>query len=456
MTKDPTLEFTLLHQLAREPQRVFTKDELLGQVWGYPAGTTTNSRTLDAHAARLRHRELPHEMGRALPLARDEAAYFACHAHAARRRHAVARSRALGVTSCLPPNRLEATVPHRCSIACIIPPVLLEELVRSGSDEERDAVLRTLSIDATLRTARVHNALVGTGANPTTVLQSVTPGQPARTIYDCEGQTPASQPQQVRGEGDPASEDVAVNEAYDGLGDTYGFYWDQFQRDSIDDQGMPLHGWVHYGQGYDNAFWDGQEMVFGDGKVFDRFTKSLDVIGHELTHGVTEHEAGLQYLNQSGALNESISDVFGVLVKQYTLGQTVDQADWLIGADLVTPAFPGTALRSMAAPGTAWERDDQPATMDDYVHTMSDNGGVHTNSGIPNKAFHALAMGLGGHSWDKAGPIWYEALRDPRVKANANFRVFAGRTLATARRLYGAAEVGAVADSWQSVGVAVS
>ena len=115
----------------------------------------------------------------------------------------------------------------------------------------------------------------------------------------------------MRAEGDPPSDDVAVNEAYDGLGDTYAFFWDQYRRDSIDDQGMPLHGWVHYGRGYDNAFWDGEEMVFGDGRIFERFTKSLDVIGHELAHGVTEHEAGLQYLNQSGALNESLSDVFG-------------------------------------------------------------------------------------------------------------------------------------------------
>jgi Zn-dependent metalloprotease len=346
---------------------------------------------------------------------------------------------------------------HRCSIACIIPPVLLEDLVRRGDDEERDALLGTLSLDATLRTARVHNSLVGTAANPTTVLQSVTPGQPVRTIYDSEGQTPTINPKPVRGEGDPANDDVTVNEAYDGLGDTYGFYWEQFQRDSIDDQGMPLHGWVHYGQSYDNAFWDGQEMVFGDGKMFDRFTKSLDVIGHELTHGVTEHEAALQYLNQSGALNESISDVFGVQVKQLKLGQTVEQADWLIGGDLVKPGFPGKALRSMAEPGTAWERDDQPANMKDYVHTMSDHGGVHTNSGIPNKAFHDLAMELGGHAWERAGRIWYETLRDPRVRANSTFVAFARRTLAVARRLYGTdgAEAKAVAASWKGVGIAV-
>jgi Zn-dependent metalloprotease len=343
----------------------------------------------------------------------------------------------------------------RCSIACIIPPVLLEELARRVSDEERDALLRTLSLDASLRIARVHNSLTAERRNRATIRQSATAGTPQRTIYDCHGLEPPSDPEPVRAEGDPPSDDVTVNEAYDGLGDTYAFYWDQFKRDSIDDQGMPLHGWVHFGLDYDNAFWDGEEMVFGDGKVFDRFTKSLDVIGHELTHGVTEHEAGLQYLNQSGALNESVSDVFGSLVKQYKLGQAADEADWLIGADLVKPGFPGRALRSMIEPGSAWDGDNQPSHMDGYVQTMSDNGGVHTNSGIPNKAFAELALALGGPAWEKAGRIWYETLRDPQVRANATFREFAGRTAAAARQLYGAGspEVNAVEACWDGVGV---
>jgi Zn-dependent metalloprotease len=342
-----------------------------------------------------------------------------------------------------------------CSIACIIPPVLLEELARRGNEDVRDAALRTLALDASLRHARTHNALARPVANFATVRQSVTAGQPQRTIYDCHGTEPPSNPDQVRAEGETASDDVTVNEAYDGLGDTYKFYWDQFKRDSIDDRGMPLHGWVHYGRDYDNAFWDGDEMVFGDGKQFDRFTKSLDVIGHELTHGVTEHEAGLQYLNQSGALNESISDVFGSLVKQYKLGQDADKADWLIGADIIKPGFPGKALRSMIAPGTAWDGDDQPADMSGYVQTMSDNGGVHTNSGIPNKAFADLSLALGGPAWEKAGRIWYETLRDRLVHADATFRQFAERTQATARSLFGAgsSEANAVDACWKGVGV---
>lgn len=188
--------------------------------------------------------------------------------------------------------------------------------------------------------------------------------------------------------------DPAVNQAYDGLGRTWELYLTAYQRDSLDNKGLPLVASVHYGTNFDNAFWDGQQMVFGDGDgtVFVGFTHALDVIGHELTHGVTQYTAGLTYVGQSGALNESVSDCFGSLVKQLSLGQTAAQADWLIGAALFTPAVKGVALRSMKAPGTAFDdpvlgKDPQPADMDGYVelpHDQAhDNGGVPTNSGSP-------------------------------------------------------------------------
>ena len=139
---------------------------------------------------------------------------------------------------------------ERCSIACIIPPVLLEELVRRASDAERDALLRTPSLDASLRLARVHNSLTAARHTRATIRQSATAGRPQRTIFDCHGLEPPSDPERVRSEGDPPTDDVTVNEAYDGLGDTYAFFWERFNRDSIDDQGMPLHGWVHYGFEY--------------------------------------------------------------------------------------------------------------------------------------------------------------------------------------------------------------
>ena len=195
-----------------------------------------------------------------------------------------------------------------------------------------------------------------------------------RIVYDAKS-TENLPGTKVRGEGDPPVADVAVNEAYDGAGHTYDLYFEIFQRNSLDDKGMDIISSVHYGQGYDNAFWNGAQMVYGDGdenlpenqRLFNRFTIALDVIGHELTHGVTSYEANLAYWDQPGALNESYSDVFGSLVKQRVLGQTADQADWLIGEGLFTANVNGKAIRSMKAPGTAYDdpvlgKDPNPTT----------------------------------------------------------------------------------------------
>jgi Zn-dependent metalloprotease len=289
-------------------------------------------------------------------------------------------------------------------------------------------------------------------------------GQKQRTIFDAHN-TQTLPGDVVRGEGAPATGDPAADEAYDGLGATYDLYWEVYERNSIDDQGLPLNATVHFGHNYDNAFWNGQQMVFGDGdgEFFNRFTIALDVIGHELTHGVTEDEAQLIYFFQPGSLNESISDVFGSLVKQRALNQTADQADWLIGAGLFTPNVDGVALRSMKAPGTAYDdpvlgRDPQPAHMSNIVFTFADNGGVHINSGIPNHAFYLIATQLGGHAWEKAGRIWYETVRDPRLRPFSGFLGFARRTSANAARLFGegSPEQQAVRDGWGQVGIVIS
>ena len=250
----------------------------------------------------------------------------------------------------------------------------------------------------------------------------------------------------IRAEGAPAlANDVAANEAYDGLGATFDFYHQVYERNSIDDEGLPLIATVHFGEDYDNAFWNGQQMVFGDGDgdLFQRFTISVDVIGHELTHGVTADESKLEYNGQSGALNESMSDVFGIMIKQYLKKQTAAQSDWLIGAGLLSPKVKGVALRSMKDPGTAFDdpqlgKDPQPGNMKDYVQTMEDNGGVHINSGIPNKAFYLAATKIGGNAWEKAGAIWYATQRDHGMRPNITFQRFAALTLSNAQRLYGA------------------
>lgn len=339
----------------------------------------------------------------------------------------------------------------------ILPPSMLESIARHGTPTQREQALTTLAVDTTWRLVRA--------ASPGRGRSAVLPGLPAspqRTVSQTGG-TEVLPGTTVRVEGSAPSGDPAVDEAYDGLGATFEFYLRVLGRHSIDDAGLPLDATVHYGTSYDNAFWNGERMVFGDGdgQLFNRFTSSLDVIGHELTHGVTQDEADLRYSGQSGALNESLSDVFGSLVKQYALGQTAEQADWLIGAELLAPGVHGRALRDMANPGTAYDdpvlgKDQQVGTLGDYVTTTADNGGVHLNSGIPSRAFHAAATALGGHAWEVAGPVWYDALRDPLVRPTTGFTGFAQATLraARARDASGSTIADAVTQGWQLVGVA--
>ena len=340
----------------------------------------------------------------------------------------------------------------------VLPPYILEAMVRRGSERQRDAALRTLAADATIRQARAVNAAAGGPREGADALAALTPTSPDRTITDAAHGTVVTGLKVLRREGDPPTGDDAADEAYDGLGDTFAFWRDVFGRRSIDDADMPLRGVVHYGEDYDNAFWDGRRMIFGDGdgELFVRFTRSLDVIGHELGHGVIEDEGPLDYQGQSGALNESLADVFGSLVKQFTLGQDAASADWLIGADLRGPDFHGDALRNMREPGTAYDdpvpgRDPQPAHMSSYVETTDDNGGVHLNSGIPNKAFAGLAVALGGNAWERAGVIWYESLRDPRLRSNATFAQFAAITRDVGETRFGLGDE--VAAAWEAVGV---
>jgi len=338
----------------------------------------------------------------------------------------------------------------RGSCPGIVPPYLLQHLVASGDADLAERARRTLVHDSVLRTRPIRP-----------IRPAATTAGPQRTIHDAH--TGTSLPGEVvRSEGEPATDDQAVNEAYDGLGETWRLFDEAFGRNSIDGNGLPLLATVHYDRDYENAFWNGAQMVFGDGDgtIFLGFTRSIDVIGHELTHGVTESTADLVYHGQPGALNESVSDVFGALVKQRTLGQTADQADWLIGADLLAPGVQGVALRSMKDPGTAYDdprlgKDPQPADMAGYVETTDDNGGVHINSGIPNRAFHVAATAIGGNAWEAPGQIWYDVLTGPAIRPDCDFATFARLTAdaATARFGEGSAESMAVQEAWQTVGV---
>lgn len=343
-------------------------------------------------------------------------------------------------------------ITHHRVPRCFLPPYVLEHIATQGSDRLRDCARHTLVDDRHFR------ARAGSTGLPPGSLQ---PGQPARYIHSAEQQRTLPG-QLVRREGDGDSGDPAIDEAYRWLGATYQFFWEVLQRHSIDGQGMALVGTVHYGQDYENAFWDGTQMVFGDGdgELFNRFTIALEVVAHEMAHGVIDREAKLVYAQQPGALNESIADVFGSLVKQYQRGETAEQADWLIGEGLFTERVGGRALRSMAEPGSAYDdpvlgRDPQPSHMDDYVETEEDNGGVHINSGIPNHAFYLAATTLGGHAWEHLGPIWYDTLLDRRLSQESDFATFAELTLDNARQRFGASgrEQKAVEDAWHAVGM---
>jgi len=354
---------------------------------------------------------------------------------------------------------------NHCSIHCILPPYMLENIAQNGTPGQQDKAQQTAQMTEVMRAQRV--AMAAAPVVPRA--PQVGPAVKMRNVYTAN-QGSGLPGQLVRAEGDPASGDAATDEAYDGSGATFDLYWDVYQRNSVDGGGMPLNSTVHYQKGYDNAFWNGSQMVYGDGdedlppaqRLFNRFTISMDVIGHELTHGVTQYTGNLIYSNQPGALNESFSDVFGSLVRQRSLNQDVNAADWIIGKGLLTSNVNGVGLRSMKDPGTAYNdpvlgKDPQPGHMKDYVTTSSDNGGVHINSGIPNRAFYLVATAIGGYGWEKAGKIWYVTLRD-RIKSTSNFQNAADLTFTVAGELYGvnSVEQQAVKNGWAGVGINVN
>jgi Zn-dependent metalloprotease len=353
-------------------------------------------------------------------------------------------------------------LPRECCF--ILPPDLLARITDEGTEGQRQAAIRTTDASARIRTKRaVLNQLVRTKGVDLAALGLAFRAL-NRTVYDVDhggwNDLPGGQ---VRAEGDAPSNDDSVNEAYDGVDSTYTFYKEVYDRDSVDGAGYGLISSVHFGVDFDNAFWDGGEMVYGDGSgqifLVGSLTKAIDVIGHELTHGVTQYTAGLEYHAQSGALNESWSDVFGSLIKQYSLRQSAEEADWLIGEGILVPQL-GKALRSMKDPGTAFEGDTQPAHMDDYQDLpddndpRNDNGGVHINSGIPNKAFYLAANAIGGNAWEAPGQIWYQTLTE-RLQPASNFRDAANATIESAGALFGGGgnEERAVRKAWEEVGV---
>ncbi|WP_374457443.1 protealysin inhibitor emfourin [Nocardioides sp.] len=325
----------------------------------------------------------------------------------------------------------------RATRCTFIPPWLTERVGGPGQ----------VLLDEALRAGR------GLGAGPEPRPAAVTEGA-AWTVHDA-GSTTDLPGEPARSAGEPATGDVAVDEAATGIEATLAMWAEELERSSYDGAGAHVSLTVHYGTRYDNAFWDGTQLVFGDGdgEVFERFTKPVDVLAHEFGHGVVEHTCDLVYRDQSGALNESVADAFAACLKQRVLGQEAADGDWLIGEGIFTPSVQARALRDMAAPGTAYDdprlgKDPQVGHMDDFVVTTEDNGGVHLNSGIPNRAFQLAAVAIGGTAIAGAGRIWYAAITGGDVPRDSDFATFATATIAAA-----GPHAAVVRDAWAHVGV---
>jgi Zn-dependent metalloprotease len=346
-------------------------------------------------------------------------------------------------------------------LQCIVPPYMVEAMARCGDPAIREGALVALAHCAAVRAVRDF-----VGRMPSLMVAASPTGRKHRLVYDARGKD-LLPGKLVREEGASKTADTAVNEAYDFSGDTFDFFHAVFGRNSLDDAGMALISSVHVGeadgrdrfQPMNNAFWDGSQMAYGDGdgKVFRGFTRSLDVVAHELTHGVQAFTSNLVYRGQSGALNEHFADVFGVLVRQWRRKEPVDKASWLVGTEVLVPADTRRGIRDLEHPGTAY-RDDpvlgsdpQPAHMKAIYTGPADSGGVHINSGIPNRAFVLAAQTCGGHAWETAGAIWYEAML--QLSRTSQFADLARITAQVAGDRFGATTRKAVRAAWKKVGL---
>lgn len=351
---------------------------------------------------------------------------------------------------------------------CIIPPYMLDKLMESDNKEISDP-----AINSSFRSSRFHNDrsfFQKSTIHEKTILGVIAmtrgPADMQMTVYNCRHKTDFANAKKLWDSNTKKKViSVAAKNVIKGGKASWDFYFQLFGRNSIDNNGMTITQYIHYDRKLDNAYWDGRRMIYGDGDriVFKSFTSDIDIVGHELTHGVTENESNLDYENQAGALNESFSDIFGIMIKQKYFNQDVKKANWLIGEKVMKGK--NYAIRSMKAPGTAYlnhpelGNDPQPATMDNYVNLpdtpAGDWGGVHINSGIPNYAFYIAAFNIGGYAWEKAGRIWYAVLTDKNLAQNAGFTDVKNMTIVNAEKLYGinSPEVNAVKQGWNEAKV---
>ncbi|MDC8784720.1 M4 family metallopeptidase [Roseateles koreensis] len=338
---------------------------------------------------------------------------------------------------------------------CIVPQDVLNRFANDKklAPELRKAAAESARLSAALRSLRVQAGALtavsqGMGAHIAELAAS-----PKVTVYDCKGTqtlpgTPVPSPK--------TSKDSTAQTSFAETTGVAAFYKKVFARNSIDNAGMTMMSSVHYGKHYNNAMWNGLQMVYGDGdgKLFLDFTKGHDVIGHELTHGVTQHSLQLGYSGDAGGLNESLSDCFGSMFKQWEAGQDAHTADWLIGADIMGPVAKSkgySCLRNMANPADKSALAAQPTQYGQLTPGMD----PHYSSGPPNLAFCTACVTLGGKSWEKIGQVWYAALTTSGANPTMSMPQFAARTRQVASQLFSgqAVVLAAVDKGWKLVGL---
>ncbi|MRD49513.1 M4 family metallopeptidase [Caenimonas koreensis] len=340
-----------------------------------------------------------------------------------------------------------------------VPRKLIQHLADQSDDEGRALLQAQIKHSTGLRGQR--SGLSAAAAHPEPATQPL-----QRRVYDAQGRTllPGTL---LRDEDDAPTRDAQANQAYDNIGIALQFFKSVMGRDSADGRGMRIDTSVHYGFRFANAMWTGEQMIVGDGDGahFKGMAHSLGIIAHEFSHGVTQHlvKGGLGVVwpsgmpptlkGEAGSLNESFSDVFASMIKQWHKGQTVDQADWVIGEDIFAPGV-GKAVRSLKAPGNrqaTWAQDDQ---ISDY-RRFSPTDDAHKASGIPNHAFYVAAMALGGKSWETLGQTWLKGF--DKLRARSTFLDAAHATVDVAAALHGKGSKAhdAVKAGWKAVNVMV-
>ena len=338
---------------------------------------------------------------------------------------------------------------------CIIPKDVLDRLShdKTLSQDQRKSMADSARVSDALRNVRVQAGLLTNVSQSMGAHLATLAAAPKVTVYDCKQTqtlpgTPVPNPK--------ASTDATCKRAFNETTKVAQFYKQVFNRNSIDNAGMTMMSSVHFGVKYNNAMWNGTQMVYGDGdgKIFVDFTNGNDVIGHELTHGVTQNTLQLAYADDAGGLNESISDCFGSMFRQWEANQSVATADWLIGKDIMGSAAKAkgfSCLRNMADPADKKALAPQPTNYSQITPGMD----PHYSSGPPNLAFCVACQTAGGKSWETVGKVWYAVLTGSGPHPTMMMKDFANRTRQVAGTMFGTQPaVGIAIDKgWKTVGL---